>query len=69
MGEASSGGILESIGRRIEAGEFDDGSFHRFVQSEIYPLLTSGELSEDEFTQLVRNWSQRNYPFDWDLVA
>ncbi len=69
MSEASSPSIIETLEKQIEAGELDGGSFHRFVQKEIYPLLASGELSEWDFAELVVKWSRRNYPLGWQLVT
>ncbi len=59
---------VREIERRIDAGEFDDGSFHRFVAAEIYPLLGEGELDEAAFTALVVRYAHRSYPFDWPLA-
>lgn len=66
MAEAIEAGRskLAEFERRIDAGEFDRGGFHRFVQREIYPLLAEGALTEEEFARLVKRWSSRVDPYN-----
>lgn len=56
---------LSQFEARIEAGELPHGSFHRAVQSELYPLIASGHVEETALTRLVAKWAEKNHPFDW----
>jgi hypothetical protein len=57
--------FVREFGTRIERGEFDDGSFHRVVEKEVYPLLGAGALDQDDFSKLVLMWAERNNPYNW----
>lgn len=56
---------LSNFESRIQAGEFDNGGFHRAVQQDLFPLLGEGALQPEAFKQLVAVWAMRNHPFDW----
>jgi len=58
---------LSDFESRIQAGEFDNGGFHRAVQQELFPFLGEGALQPEAFKQLVALWAVRNHPFDWPL--
>lgn len=62
---AEAAARLNAFEARIAAGAFDDGRFHRAVQTELFPLLGAGLLSPAAFNRLVHLWATRNYPFDW----
>lgn len=58
---------IEEFEARLASGELAIGSFHLAVQSELYPLLASGDLDETEFTRLVSKWAEKNHPWDWHV--
>lgn len=54
---------MQGLLDRIAAGEFDaDGSFHRFVAKEVYPLLSQGTLTLDDLIELTRQYAARKNP-------
>ena len=67
LSEEERQAIISSFESRIEANEFEGQSFHGVVRSELYPLLGEGQLSSEEFSQLVRKWAHKNYPKDWPV--
>ncbi len=54
--------LIARLEERIEKGDFVGGDFHLFVQKEIYPLLIEEKITLDEFTRLVKKYSEKYYP-------
>lgn len=57
--------ILGDFEAKVESGDFGGRPFHNVVRQQLYPLLGEEQLSEEEFSRLVRMWAVSNYPFDW----
>jgi hypothetical protein len=54
---------------RVNAGEFDaDGTFHRFIARDVYPLLGQGKLTTTGLVTLTRTYSLRNNPHTRNLL-
>jgi hypothetical protein len=62
-----AGQILREFEARVESGALAPGTFHNAVQAELFRLIASGALSENDFSRLVERWAEKNHPWDWHV--